>query len=82
MSPEQAPAPEPPNHWLPVPGRCAVAVAVALGEGFMGVANAASGVAFGSVLGGEAQAVAVSRIPVRVVAARSRAARVFKLSPN
>ena len=60
----------------------AVAVAVALGEGFVGVADAASGVAFGSVLGGEAQAAAVSRMPVRVVAAKSRAARVFKLSPN
>jgi hypothetical protein len=58
-----------------------VAVAVGLGRGFTGVADAARGVAFGSVLGA-AQAEALSRMPVIVAAASRRVVRDFKLSPN
>ncbi|WP_456505660.1 hypothetical protein [Arthrobacter sp. UYCu723] len=47
----------------------AVAVVVALGKGFTGVADAVSGVAFGSMCPcGTAQAAALSRMPDRVMA--------------
>jgi hypothetical protein len=58
-----------------------VAVDVALGEGFTGVADAVRGVSFGFVLGGEAHAAAPSRRPVRVTASRP-AVLDFMLSPT